>query len=697
MPALSQSDLIFSTQSLNFSSTLHSLKRSALSITNRLNSITSDSKFAIAVADAYKLPLVANERCGSWYIPPEKKAGSVYFKSTDGHMNEWSFNLRRLNLQLLDLVGGKAGGCVIVDSTRRGKSMPDALSKTVPIWCCVMNRAIFAETGPHKLYTPPTAVSASEHAQIENRLEGFVRDFLNICKPSLPDLRQKLQKPLRPIWVTQASTLPDSPPDFTDFHPIVLCTASRRVHGGEVSEGGYVQGAADDHEAWACGLTPKLFWANHEKLMSTNEEDLPAVIGKLAEEEKGPDAVPVLIKPTTNLYISSSENVDISPFNVIISCTPEPLTTRHPDHLKEKKYLHFPLQTGKLGSRDLRAQLYRLPKFLESLPEGDLKFLVCDPTGKDLAVGVALSILCQYTDEDGKISTTPVARKIDKTYIKQRLTWITTTSPVLNPSRETLKSVNSYLMPDASSASKFANVGHSKSKLTLVDADGAVIEPPSTEISEPVSKASEPSSPPPKDDNITAIFKNLHTPGTWNFTRTLRSALPTHPSGTVTGTATFTPFALDGQAQLYSEEGEFVTDNGLRFTARRKYVYHLNAPGSATEDADGADDDEQQRSQEKEGKYISILFFYEDAANAADSGKTFVEMGEVSQSSEGVWEARNREQHLCGQDWYAASWKFGAGMIDGHKEDGDMWWVVRYDVKGPQKDYVSETRYTRPS
>lgn len=110
MPALSQSDLIFSTQSLNFSSTLHSLKRSALSITNRLNSITSDSRFAISVSEAYKLPLVANERCGSWYIPPERKGGSVYFKSTDGHMNEWSFNLRRLNLQLLDLVGGKAGG-----------------------------------------------------------------------------------------------------------------------------------------------------------------------------------------------------------------------------------------------------------------------------------------------------------------------------------------------------------------------------------------------------------------------------------------------------------------------------------------------------------------------------------------------------------------------------------------------------------
>jgi tRNA A64-2'-O-ribosylphosphate transferase len=165
------------------SNTLSSLRRSALSVHNRLTSIAADSAFALSVSRAYALPLVANERCGSWYIPPAVKHGSVYFKSTDGHAGEWAFSLRRLNLQVLDVVRER-GGCVVVDSTRRGKSMPDALAKTVPIWCCVVNRAVFGEeelgSEGRKLFSPPQAVSASEHAQMEARIDRFVQQFL-VC------------------------------------------------------------------------------------------------------------------------------------------------------------------------------------------------------------------------------------------------------------------------------------------------------------------------------------------------------------------------------------------------------------------------------------------------------------------------------------------------------------------------------------
>lgn len=89
-------------------------------------------------------------------------------------MGQWAFSLRRLNLQVLDFVAER-GGVVLVDSTRRGKSMPDALSKTVPVWCAVVNRVVFGEG---RVYVPPGVVGGSERAQMEGRVGGFVEAFL---------------------------------------------------------------------------------------------------------------------------------------------------------------------------------------------------------------------------------------------------------------------------------------------------------------------------------------------------------------------------------------------------------------------------------------------------------------------------------------------------------------------------------------
>jgi tRNA A64-2'-O-ribosylphosphate transferase len=163
----------------SLSHVLSDLRRSALSVANRLRSIETDARFVQEVADRFdgQLPLVANERCGSWYIPADRKGGSVYFKSTDGHAGQWDFSLRRLNLQVLDIVG-KHGGCIIVDSTRRGKAMPDALSKSVPIWCSVMNRALFPDaTEYHDVQFLPNLLPGSEEAQIQSRIAQFVESF----------------------------------------------------------------------------------------------------------------------------------------------------------------------------------------------------------------------------------------------------------------------------------------------------------------------------------------------------------------------------------------------------------------------------------------------------------------------------------------------------------------------------------------
>jgi tRNA A64-2'-O-ribosylphosphate transferase len=120
------SDLLFPSQESstnNINKILGDLKRSNLSITNRLRSIHKDADFVDKVAAALggdprshesigdgprgkkqRRPLVANERCGSWYIRPGLKGASAYFKSTDGHTGQWNFSTRRLNLHLLPII-----------------------------------------------------------------------------------------------------------------------------------------------------------------------------------------------------------------------------------------------------------------------------------------------------------------------------------------------------------------------------------------------------------------------------------------------------------------------------------------------------------------------------------------------------------------------------------------------------------------
>ena len=72
-------------------------------ISNRLKSIYYDSDIVDNLCKM--LPnseLVANLRCGIWYCK-NQCVNTCYFKSTDGHNNQWDFNLRRLNINLLEL------------------------------------------------------------------------------------------------------------------------------------------------------------------------------------------------------------------------------------------------------------------------------------------------------------------------------------------------------------------------------------------------------------------------------------------------------------------------------------------------------------------------------------------------------------------------------------------------------------------
>ncbi|EAA32270.1 hypothetical protein GE21DRAFT_7289 [Neurospora crassa] len=471
MPAPTLADIVFSEQANhNFSKILGDLKKSNLSITNRLKSIQHDAAFVHEVADVLGLPLVANERCGSWYIDPQLKRSSAYFKSTDGHTGQWKFSTRRLNFHLLEVIG-RNDGCIIVDSTRRGKRMPDALSKTIPIWCTVLNQALFpSHPESHTLHVPPTVVSSSEHSQMSSRLPFFLSSLLAL-QPDIPSLRQNIQKPLRPLWVTPDDELT---PEMVDeikvsFHPVVCCTSSRRVVGTEMSEEGYIQGAGDDTENWAHGLTAPLFWANQRQLLETPEGDLPGLIEMLvANSEAGGQAVGELKRVAPRLLVgalsaeekaltsSSQENI------CVVSLVPK--TTEKETWEKSKRHMEVGLGKSKTASRFLREALPSIcdfvSRFLQECADADAEtgtstgkdankeiVLLCE-SGRDLSVGVALALYCWcFVDSAGTVrSAADQGQNHNKASIRVKLGHIMTAFPDANPSRSTLQSVNSFLM-----------------------------------------------------------------------------------------------------------------------------------------------------------------------------------------------------------------------------------------------------------
>lgn len=179
------------------------LRKESTDLKNRILSIHQDSLFVRSVQNRYPdLPLIPNLRCGGWYCPPALSKETAYFKSTDGHSRQWRFSLKRSNLHIIDLIKNR-GGAILVDSTRRGKSIPDALSKAVPIWCSSLNQASHLKYGSPStsqlpiiesttsressqstgrggawLRTPKDVVGESEHEQIAEKVDGWVEEFL---------------------------------------------------------------------------------------------------------------------------------------------------------------------------------------------------------------------------------------------------------------------------------------------------------------------------------------------------------------------------------------------------------------------------------------------------------------------------------------------------------------------------------------
>ncbi|KAG6027603.1 hypothetical protein E4U19_001932 [Claviceps sp. Clav32 group G5] len=444
----------------SLSSLLSSLKRSTLSIHNRLTSIHSDAQFVLRAASSPSLrgraskprPLVANQRCGSWYVPPGKtpQRACAYFKSTDGHERAWKCSTRRLNMHLVDMIE-EHDGIIIVDSTRRGKRMPDALSTTIPIWCTVLNSLLLpSHPLSSQLFLPPHLM-ASTHAQIMALIPGFVQALRDLKLEALPKeqkrAQQQKQQQQEEEEQQQQGTI------FQDYHPIICLTASRRILTSEIDSQGYIQGAADDTENWAHGLTPALFWAHCETLLSTPDAQLPELIASLLKQDKLERAdqksadflvrlTPVVSVCALPLGAPGKTDGDVCHVVLVEGVTPKDTWVRAPD------YIEVGLGKHKTASRNLRLALPEICAFVRAFLERgqDRQVVVACESGRDTSVGTALALSCYLFDEQGQFHVPDARLCFTKGQVKIKLASIMTAYPAGNPSRQTLQSVNSFLM-----------------------------------------------------------------------------------------------------------------------------------------------------------------------------------------------------------------------------------------------------------
>lgn len=169
-----------------------------------------------------------------------------------------------------------------------------------------------------------------------------------------------------------------------------------------MSEGGYIQGAGDDSEGWAHGLTPPVFWEHRALLKSTPEEELPSLIGELVagHDQSSTSHNAARIAPTANLFIGAAvKEAEANMYDLVIDCNASSVDQQE----GSSKKLTLGCASAKLGSRDLRKSLDRVRDFVAGQfgEDSSRSLLVTCETGKDLSAGTLLAIICLFYNDQG--------------------------------------------------------------------------------------------------------------------------------------------------------------------------------------------------------------------------------------------------------------------------------------------------------
>ena len=263
-------------------------------ISNRLKSIYYDSNTVDNLCKMLpKVKLVANLRCGIWYCR-DQCVNTCYFKSTDGHNKQWDFNLRRLNINLLELAY-KNNAVIVVDSTTNHRKVyPDALSKTLPIWVYIMNmyidKLLNNETKDIHNIRLPRFISENEKNGLleclEKKSKNWILELMKYVDETttrniIEFVLASGNKRLVPMFVSSLDVFDEIYyKSILDDNNIPIICLSVGNHDRIFMENQidrqfqYILGAGDDEEMWSDGLTSKLFWQNPELYLNCNNNEM---------------------------------------------------------------------------------------------------------------------------------------------------------------------------------------------------------------------------------------------------------------------------------------------------------------------------------------------------------------------------------------------------------------------------------------
>ena len=469
----------------NFYQQYREIRKKNEDVLNRLRSIFVDYAFVEETIETLGVTNVfANLRCGAWYTDL-RKAKTCTFKSIDGHNLNHQFSQSRLNTHvLLEASRCESSEAIIVDTTKsKTKRFPDALAKTVPIWCATINRAcgVIEEDARIEKDEFPDFVSENELRAIETKMSNFVEAFVSVVSQKhFAEIKRALDKsgPLQCEYVCRnnAEDVIARRKKRKEKKATVLYLLSASMPlsksgqrcklelGKNTVSYNYFPGAADDEESWALHLSPKQFQRHMDKFVSCESaKACESLIRKVVQrggeddDENTNEDIFVCLKDVlhSNVYVGTFQallndanaTMREGSFHAVLY-----VGSRYSPNFSVKRedlkaYLHVPMKFAKQKRGDIEKKLPICVEFLMrhvvTTDDKNAGVFVCCDDAKDLSNAV----IAAFQLVKNGIHLRP-PEDFTKETVRKVLADIASPkgNPIANPCQGTVKQIYAYLL-----------------------------------------------------------------------------------------------------------------------------------------------------------------------------------------------------------------------------------------------------------